>query len=119
MAITPNRRGESYRMPVICINDSGRPSDIPASKWPVKGKPYTVTSHVVMHSMGGRMGVTLEEISLEGCYPYKYYLGDRFGIPADGSDLLARAEELLREAQREFDGVGVGEAELEAVEEAV
>jgi len=113
MAVTPNKNGQHVRIRVICINDSGRPSDIPISKWPVKGKHYTVTSHVVMHSMGGRIGATLEEISLDGCFPYKYYLADRFAIPADDMEAISRAAELLREVQKELDRLSIEETELD------
>lgn len=101
MAITPNKKGPACRIPVVCVDDSGRPSEVPVSKWPVKGGRYTVTSFVVMVSMGRSIGVTLEEINLSGCYPYLYYREDRFAVSIDDSAVLARAEELLKEAMEE------------------
>ena len=101
MAITPNKKGPACKIPVVCVDDSGRPSDIPVAKWPVKGKRYTVTSFVVMVNMGKSIGVTLEEINLNGCYPYLYYREDRFAVSVDDSAVLARAEEILKEAMEE------------------
>jgi hypothetical protein len=101
MAITPNKKGPACSIPVVCIDDSGKPSDIPAAKWPVKGRRYTVTSFVVMVNMGMIIGVTLEEINLSGCYPYIYYRENRFAVSVDDSAVLARAEELLKEAMEE------------------
>jgi len=48
------------------------------------------------------LGVTLEEMNLDGCYPYKFYLANRFGVPVGESSLVERAQELLKEAKEEF-----------------
>jgi hypothetical protein len=99
---SPNKPPQEVQVKVICINDKGRPNEIPLGKWPVKGKPYTITGFVRM--MGGSvvgLGVTLAEMSLEGCYPYKFYRADRFGVPVGDTSLVERANELLKEAQEE------------------
>lgn len=76
---SPNKVGSPCRVPVICVDDSGRPNEVPLSRWPKKGAKYTITSFVVMESMQGKpLGVTLDELSLDGCYPYKVYVANRF-----------------------------------------
>ena len=98
---SPNKPAPEVQVRVICINDTGRPNEIPLSKWPVKGKAYTITGFTVMVNNGRCLGVTLAEISLDGCYPYKFYLASRFGVPVGDSSLVERANELLKEAQEE------------------
>lgn len=99
---SPNKPPQEVQVRVICINDKGRPNEIPLGKWPVKGKYYTITGFSRMvGTMNGAMGVTLAEISLEGCYPYKFYLASRFGVPVGETSLVEHAEDLLKEAQEE------------------
>jgi hypothetical protein len=99
---SPNKPPQEVQVRVICINDKGRPNEIPLGKWPVKGKPYTITGFVrMLGTSGGGLGVTLAEMSLEGCYPYKYYMASRFGVPVGDTSLVERAEELLKEAKEE------------------
>lgn len=73
--------GKPVNIPVICINDSDRPAEIPTSKWITKGKPYTIIEFMVLNIQNKAIGVRLAEVSLEACFPYKYYLLSRFGIP--------------------------------------
>lgn len=63
-----------------CIDDSGRPNDIPTSQWIVKGNEYTVISVWKMNMQGGILGFELAEVNLAGCAPYKYYAANRFKI---------------------------------------
>ena len=99
---SPNKPPQEVQVRVICINDKGRPNEIPLGKWPVKDKHYTITGCVRMMGInGGGIGVTLAELSLEGCYPYKYYRADRFGMIVGETSLVERANELLKEAQEE------------------
>lgn len=98
---SPNKPPQEVQVRVICINDKGRPNEIPLGKWPVKGKYYTITGFTVMVNNGRCLGVTLAEISLEGCAPYKFYLASRFGVPVGETSLVERANELLKEAQEE------------------
>lgn len=67
-------------MLVICKDASGRPNDIPTSKWVVKGNEYNVIGVYKMNMQGGILGFELAEISLEDCAPYKYYAANRFVI---------------------------------------
>jgi hypothetical protein len=99
---SPNKPPQEVQVRVICINDKGRPNEIPLGKWPVKGKPYTITGFVrMLGTSGGGLGVTLAEMSLNDCYPYKYYMASRFGVPVGEISLVERSEELLKEAQEE------------------
>jgi hypothetical protein len=83
-------------MKVVCINDSKRPNQIPAEKWPVKGKPYTVIKAVNMGIQKNVIGFALEEISLEGCFPYEYYNADRF-LPEEFYQKNIKVEEVEEE----------------------
>jgi hypothetical protein len=65
-------------MKVICINDKNRPSDIPISKWIVEGEMYTVVKVMKCNAQGGIYGFQLEEVDLNGCEPYLYFVSDRF-----------------------------------------
>ena len=69
-------------MKVICIDDKRRPSEIPLEKWPKKGNAYTVIKAVKMGIQANKIGFHLEEISLDGCFPYEYYDSIRF-LPED------------------------------------
>jgi len=100
MAYTsPNRPSPTLNIPVVCIDDSGRPSDVPLSKWVKKGNRYTIVGQSYMVSYGV-YGVFLKEIDLSGCGIYKNFLSTRF---ADALDSLhSRMDELLEEAAREY-----------------
>ena len=69
-------------MRVVCINDSNRPSGIPENQWIKKGKVYTVVRAVKMGIQANTIGFDLEEINLEGCFPYEFYDAKRF-LPED------------------------------------
>ena len=67
---------------VICINDSHRPAEFPASKWIKKGETYNVTKIGNLKIQGGQ-GFQLAEIDMTGCEPYLYFSASRFGVPVD------------------------------------
>ena len=69
-------------MRVICINNSNRPDKIPLSQWVKKGETYTVVRTVKMAIQANMLGFDLEEINLEGCFPYEFYDAKRF-LPED------------------------------------
>lgn len=64
----------------ICIDDSNRPTSIPAHKWVKKDQEYHIIfAHFLLPQK--QLGVQLEEISLdESCAPFEYFLANRFGI---------------------------------------
>lgn len=65
-------------MKVICINDSGRPNEVPITKWVKKNQEYTIIEWVKCNPQGGLLGVKLAEIDLTGCDPYLYFAAHRF-----------------------------------------
>jgi len=70
-------------IPCICINDTGRPKEIPINKWVKKGEKYTITYVYWMVKQNFR-GVDLAEIELdETNKPYTRFALSRFAIPHD------------------------------------
>ena len=65
-------------MKVLCIDDAGRPNDIPNSQWVKEGSIYHVTNAVKCNIQGGLLGFELKEVNLDGCAPYKFYAASRF-----------------------------------------
>jgi hypothetical protein len=65
-------------MKVICINDQGRPNEVPASKWIKKNEEYTIIEWIKCNPQGGLLGVKIAEIDLTGCEPYLYFAANRF-----------------------------------------
>jgi hypothetical protein len=66
-------------MKVICINDDGRPDDIPTSKWIVKDETYTVVKFLnCVAQPGNPVCFVLEEIDLKGCGNYIGFDSKRF-----------------------------------------
>jgi hypothetical protein len=83
-------------MRVICINDSNRPLKIPETQWVKKGKAYTVVRAVKMAIQANMLGFDLEEINLEGCFPYEFYDAKRF-LPEDMVNQKDVAVEVIEE----------------------
>lgn len=68
-------------MRVLCINDNGRPDDIPASKWVKAGEPYTVIDVIKCVTQPGQpFAYVLDEIDLSGCGFYKGFSSTRFVV---------------------------------------
>lgn len=75
-------------IPCICIDDKGRPSDFPLSKWIKEQQEYHVTSVITVLPQN-ELGVTLAEINLDAtCYPYKFFLAKRFGFTKENFQKL-------------------------------
>jgi hypothetical protein len=74
-------------MEVLCVNDGGRPGDIPISKWIKKGRTYTViNSYKDMNSM---LLYELEEIDLKSLGTiYKGFAAYRFAPLGDLDELV-------------------------------
>tara|TARA_R110002096_G_scaffold412192_1_gene612613 strand:- start:748 stop:1023 length:276 start_codon:yes stop_codon:yes gene_type:complete len=83
---------------VVAINVSGRPNDIPTSKWIEKDEVYTVLKMDHMSIQGGALGFKLEEINIDDCFPYQYFSAERFR-PFSEED--AEAEEAVRKLLEE------------------
>lgn len=68
-------------MKVVCINDLGRPDDIPLNKWIKKDEEYTVIDVIVCKAQPRKpVALVLAEIDLTGCGFYKGFNSDRFRI---------------------------------------
>lgn len=73
---------------VVCIDDSRKPSEVPASSWIERQEIYTVTMVSRMAKQGMILGFKLAEVSMpEGC-KYQHYMADRFR-PATEEDFEA------------------------------
>lgn len=83
-------------MKVVCINSSKKPVSIPAAQWIEKGKAYTVVRVVKMGIQANTLGFDLEEVNLEGCFPYEFYDAKRF-LPEDMVDQKDMAVEIVEE----------------------
>ncbi|WP_026998283.1 hypothetical protein [Eisenibacter elegans] len=80
---------------VVCINDQGRPNEIPVSRWVKKGETYHIVQIDKLNAQGGIMGCKLAEINNDDLAPYQYFRLDRFAVPI--------TEEMLEEALEEID----------------
>jgi hypothetical protein len=86
----------------ICIDDKGRPSDFPLSKWIKEEQEYHVTSVITVLPQN-ELGVTLAEINLDAtCYPYKFFLAKRFGFTKENFQKLIELVQNTNE-NKEFD----------------
>lgn len=70
---------ESLPFKVVCINNSERPNEVPLSSWPEVGQQYTVIKMDKMRTNGG-MGFKLAELNTENCFPFTYFVAERFAI---------------------------------------
>lgn len=83
-------------MKVVCVNNSNKPDKIPSIQWPKKGETYTVVRAVKMGIQANTIGFDLEEINLEGCFPYEFYDAKRF-LPEDMVNQEDVAVEVIEE----------------------
>lgn len=100
----------------VCINDSGKPAEIPISHWVKKGEKYHINYVYKMLLQGGLLGVTLNEIDLMGlATQYECFKLERFAINADD---LERLLQLFKDCH-EFNNLDLAEMleeQLELVE---
>jgi hypothetical protein len=83
-------------MKVTCINDKGRPNEIPLSKWIKKDQEYTVLKMMKCNTQGGLLGFELAEIDLTGCNPYLYFAANRFApLETVPEEEIENLEEIL------------------------
>ncbi len=72
----------------VCVNDDGRPSKIPPTKWVVEGMEYHIVYATYVMPQG-KIAVQLSEVNLdESCAPYEYFLADRFAFNDDDLNKL-------------------------------
>lgn len=80
----------------LCINDSHRPSKIPATHWIKKGEEYTILFARFVRPQN-ILGFQLNEIMLdEYCAPYEYFIADRFAIHKDD---IQKLQDFIRECE--------------------
>ena len=84
-------------MRVTCINDKGRPNEIPLSKWVKEGQDYTIINVEKMLMMPGVYGVELAEIDLSDCFPHTRFNSNRFAPKEPEFDLAEELENILTE----------------------
>lgn len=96
----------------ICINSSGKPKEIPFTKWISKGKTYHVIYTVTVLPQK-QLAFHLAEIDLtEKELPYEYFLASRFSFTEenlwkladlikDCTDMDFSIDELLEQTQIE------------------
>ena len=98
---SPNKPPTPVRFKVTCIDDSGRPNEIPLSKWVRKGNVYTVIAYTIMVQQN-TLGFFLDEIDLSGCEPYRTFHSSRFA-QADVAPVMEAANEKVNENEIEFE----------------
>jgi hypothetical protein len=82
-------------MRVICKNNKNKPNKIPLSQWLVEDQFYTVVRVMNMGIQANTYGYELEEINLDGCFPYEYYNANRFAVVSTSK--TEKAEEIFEE----------------------
>ncbi len=80
----------------LCINDTGKPLEIPQSKWLVKGNEYHI-QHVFYHHQQGLQGVEITEHDISMCFPYVSYRLDRFAFTQEG---ISQLMEMIKECSQ-------------------
>jgi len=98
---SPNKPPTPARFKVTCIDDRGRPNEVPLSKWVKKGNVYTVIAYTIMIQQN-TLGFFLEEIDLSGCAPYKVFLACRFA-QTDVAPVMEAVNENVDEKELEFE----------------
>lgn len=83
-------------MQVICIDDKGRPDEIPVTRWVKKGERYNVIDLIKCVSQPGQpIAYVLAEIDLSGFGFYKGFSSHRFAVVVYTPEAELKAEEAL------------------------
>ena len=77
-------------MRLICINDTNRPENIPASKWVKKGEIYTLK--YIKKLSDGSTGVMIHEIDLIPYFPYQFFASSRFVVHPEDIENITNAD---------------------------
>ena len=68
----------------LCIDDTGKPKNIPKDRWLRKGSLYTII-YATLVMPQDRIAFYVAEIDLtEDHHPYQYFLSDRFAFSEQG-----------------------------------
>lgn len=68
----------NINMPVICIDDAGRPNEVPTSRWIKKGEKYHIIEIAKMVMQGNIYGCKIAERDNDDLAPYAYFRLSRF-----------------------------------------
>lgn len=83
---------------VICINAKNRPKQIPAHLWVEKDEVYTVIGAARLPLAGNKIGLKLAELDISECFPYEWFMSERFRLPAEGElEAYESVSELIEE----------------------
>ena len=84
---------------IVCIDSDNRPNEIPINLWVVKEDVYTVSKAEYMNIQNRLLGFELEELDINGCFPYTRFAANRFRPYTEADDKAMEAvENLLEEA---------------------
>ena len=93
---------------VVCVNDIGRPNDIPTSRWVKKDDFYTIIKIDKMVMQNSILGCKLEEINNDDLVPYTHFALHRFRpLTKDEKQAEQSVEELMKELKIEPDLVEI------------
>ena len=88
----------------VCIDDSGKPAEIPQDKWIKKDETYNIIKITIHPKQKSIQGCEIAEITLdESCEPYEYFKLSRFAISQD--DIPALIE--LAKMSSDISGIDV------------
>lgn len=76
------------KIPCVCVDDIGKPLEIPSSKWVKEGEKYHITHVYHQYQQNGIKGVELYEFDISNCVPYNCYRLDRFAFTEEGLLML-------------------------------
>ena len=97
----------------ICIDNTGRPPQIPISSWPELDHEYHLTHIYKMALQGNILGCSIYEIPLdESCAPYEMFKMSRFAFNIND---LQKIKELASLCE-ELDGLDIDELIEEQLE---
>lgn len=83
-------------MTVICINDKGRPDEIPVTRWVREGERYTVERVIKCLTQPGQPhAYVLAELSIAGFGAYRGFNSSRFVAVQIGPEVEKKEEEAI------------------------
>ncbi len=84
----------TMKIEVVCINDKGKPAEVPASRWVKENEIYHVTQIDRMNIQGGAYGCKLAELNNDDLFPWTHFALTRFAPTADIAPLMAEFEQV-------------------------
>lgn len=97
----------------VCIDDSGRPPEIPKSMWCKLNQEYHLTHIYKMALQGNILGCSIYELPLdESCAPYEMFKMSRFAFNINDLQKIKELASLCAE----LDGLNIDELIEEQLE---